>query len=114
MNNYQKFNKNKEFVNGIYLHRTKSYVKDGQYSYEYKPIAASDDYKTMVDYVNGLINYILEYGDDWLHEYQLEDLVVWRGYNYYTVGSKDRKTRIIFRIQDVPKLLTLKVMENAG
>ena len=92
----------------------RSYVKDGQFSYEHKPVTASDDYKTIVDYVNGLINYILEHGDEWLSEYQPEELVAWYGYNYYAVGSEDQKTRIIFRIQEVPKLLTLKVMKNAG
>lgn len=86
----------------------KGCVNNSQISYERNPIAASDDYKTVVDYVKGLRDYILKYGDSELCEYDPSELVAWDGYNYYAVGSSDRKDRIIFRIQVVPKLITRK------
>lgn len=83
----------------------KSYINDFRISYERNPIAASDDYEIVVAYVKGLRDYILRYGDYELREYELSELVAWDGYNYYAVGSSDRKDRIVFRIQAVPKLV---------
>ena len=84
----------------------KSYVNDLRISYERNPIAASDDYETVVAHVKGLRDYILKHGDHELCEYEPSELVAWNGPNYYAVGSSDRKDRIIFRIQVVPKLIT--------
>lgn len=84
----------------------KGYVDDQRISYERNPIAASDDYETVITYVKSLRDYILKHGDYELCEYDVSELVAWDGYNYYAVGSSDRKNRIIFRIQMVPKLIT--------
>lgn len=92
-------------LNYIYVVR-KGYVNGAysQISYERNPIAASDDYETVVTHAKDLRDYILKYGDSELYEYDPSELVAWDGYNYYTVGSNDQKDRIIFRIQMVPKL----------
>lgn len=84
----------------------KGYVDDSRISYDRNPIAASDDYETVVAYVKDLRDYILTYGDSELCKHDPSELVAWDGYNYYAVGSSDRTDRIIFRIQMVPKLIT--------
>lgn len=84
----------------------KKYVDDSRVSYKRNPIAASDDYKTVVAHVKGLRDYILKHGDPELCEYEPSELVAWNGPNYYAVSSSDLKAKIVFRIQVVPKLIT--------
>ncbi len=74
------------------------------YNYGHIPIAASNDYDTITDYVKNLINDILIHGDVYFNDYKPENLIVWHGYNYYTICGNDRKTLIIFKIQTVPNV----------
>ena len=90
-------------LNYIYVVQ-KCYIHDSRISYERDPITASDDYEAVVAYVKSLRDYILKHGDCDLYEYDPSELVAWDGYNYYAVGSSDRKDRIVFRIKMVSKL----------
>lgn len=94
-------------LNYIYVVQ-KCYIHDLLISYERNPITASDDYETVVAYVKYLRDHILKNGDYELCKYDPSELVAWDGYNYYAVGSSDRKDRIVFRIQMVPKLVAIK------
>lgn len=87
----------------------KGYCHDSRTYYDIDPLAASDNYQNIVEYAKKCRDDILQKGDSDLYdscfvEYPPKDLVSWDGYNYYTVGTNDRKDRIIFRIKIVKRI----------
>ena len=87
----------------------KGYCHNSDIHYDENPLAASDNYQSIVEYAKKCRDDILQKGDPDLYDscfkaYPPKDLVSWDGYNYYTVGTNDRKDRIIFRIKIVKRI----------
>lgn len=86
----------------------KAYVKDSQVLHDRKPVCGSEDYEILIERAKRQRDYILQHNDSWFDydDTKHEPLVAWNGFNYFAVGTSDKRLRITFTISTMPLLIT--------
>lgn len=84
----------------------REYIKDSCILHDRKPVCGSEDLKIIIARAKAERDYILYNNDPWFDyvDMKQESLVAWNGFNYFAVGTSDKRLRIAFTISFIPLL----------